>query len=88
MDKLPLNEMTEVTPEEEDLINKGICPDCRAQLYRGPRGGGALNVSCEQGHTFWVAPGFTPERITPKPQRHYFARAGIGEAPANDSGAS
>jgi hypothetical protein len=68
VDKLPLTEMTEVTVEEaEQIRNQGICPDCGERLFKGPRGGGALNVSCPQGHTFWVALGFTPERITPKP---------------------
>lgn len=55
-----------VTKQEERIIRQGTCPDCGLLLYKGPRGGLALNVGCVNGHKFWVAGPFTPERITPK----------------------
>lgn len=57
-----------LTLEEAEKLDAGICPDCGGQLYRGPRGGLALNVKCDKGHTFWVAPPFTPERLTTRPK--------------------
>lgn len=60
--------MDKLTLEETAILDTGKCPDCDGQLYKGPRGGLAMNVACDKGHTFWVAPlPFTPERITPKP---------------------
>ncbi len=59
--------MEKLTEKESKILREGKCPDCGKQLYKGPRGGLAINVQCENGHTFWVAPLFTPERITPKP---------------------
>lgn len=55
-----------LTPEEIAILEVGKCPDCGEQLYRVARGGLTENVTCEQEHKFQVAPGFTPERITPK----------------------
>jgi len=59
--------MEKLTPEETAILDSGECPDCGGQLYKGPRGGLAMNVRCDKGHTFWIAGPFTPERITPKP---------------------
>ncbi len=55
-----------LTNEETAILNTGKCPDCGTQLYKGPRGGGAMNVRCENKHLFWVAPPFTPERLYTK----------------------
>lgn len=56
----------ELTPEETAILNTGKCPDCGEQLYKGPKGGLAMNVKCDKGHLFWVAPPFTPKRLLRK----------------------
>ena len=55
-----------LTLEEASKLYKGICPLCESQLHKGPRGGLAMNVRCEKGHLFWVAPPFTPELLGSK----------------------
>lgn len=55
-----------LTEEEVRLIDQGKCPKCEdhRQLYKGPRGGLALNISCDAGHLFWVPPlPFMPEYL-------------------------
>ena len=44
--------------EEIKLIDQGKCPKCEKheQLYKGPREGLAIYVSCDAGHLFWVPP--------------------------------
>ena len=56
-----------LTEEEVKLLDVGKCPVCKEQLYKGPRGGLAMNVACNAGHTFWVAPlPFEPEYLGQK----------------------
>lgn len=46
--------------EENEKLNQGICPKCGSTHFvEGPRGGMALNIACENGHRFWFAPPFT-----------------------------
>ena len=47
-----------LTQEEQKLIDKGKCPKCptHGQLYKGPKEGLAINVSCDEGHLFWIPP--------------------------------
>jgi len=51
-----------LSKEEDEKLKSGNCPKCGNQHFiKGPRGGGALNIACENGHRFWFAPPFTSE---------------------------
>jgi len=51
-----------LTKEEDALLKGGVCPKCKSERFvRGPRGGGAVNIACENGHRFWYGPPFTSE---------------------------
>ena len=51
-----------LSKEENDKLNQGGCPKCGSKYFvKGPRGGGAVNIACENGHRFWFAPPFTAE---------------------------
>jgi len=51
-----------LSEEENGKLNHGGCPKCGSTHFvKGPRGGGALNIACENGHRFWFAPPFTAE---------------------------
>lgn len=53
-----------LTEAEVDALDKGECPKCQKQLRKGPKAGLAINVSCDDGHCFWVPPApFTPEYL-------------------------
>lgn len=44
--------------EEVKLLDQGKCPKCpeHEQLFKGPKEGLAVNVSCYAGHLFWIPP--------------------------------
>ena len=44
----------QLTEEEIKLLDAGKCPKCQEQLAKGPKEGLAINVSCDNGHLFWV----------------------------------
>jgi hypothetical protein len=49
----------ELTPEEDEKLKAGGCPKCGSTHFvKGPSGGNAINVACENGHRFWFAPPF------------------------------
>jgi hypothetical protein len=51
-----------LTKEDELILWQGKCPVCGSEHFiKGPRGGGAINIVCENGHRFWVGWPFTPE---------------------------
>jgi len=58
-------ELIKLKGVEIEQLRQGRCPDCGEQLYKGPRGGIAMNVSCAHNHIFCVTPGlvFPPERV-------------------------
>ena len=47
-----------LTEEEVRMVEDGKCPKCKEHLtlYKGPRVGLAINVSCDAGHIFWIPP--------------------------------
>lgn len=59
--------MTSMTSEKlseegNKKLNRGICPKCNSTHFvKGPQGGSALNIACENGHRFWFGPPFTAE---------------------------
>jgi len=55
-----------LTEEEIRYLDEGKCPICEDHrpLYKGPKGGLAINVSCDAGHLFWVPiPPWLPEYL-------------------------
>ncbi len=55
-------ETGKLAKEDNDKLDKGICPLCDSERFvEGPSGGMATNIACENGHRFWVAPPFTAE---------------------------
>jgi len=51
-----------LNPEDNRKLNNGKCPKCDSEHFvEGPRGGGTVNIACENGHRFWFAPPFTSE---------------------------
>lgn len=59
--------METVTKREQELLNKGICPDCNGQRFlEGPHGGLAVNIQCANTNCearFNIRWPFTPERL-------------------------
>ena len=54
--------MEKLTPEDDKLLKGGECPKCHSKHFvEGPRGGLAVNITCENGHRFWFSPPFTSE---------------------------
>lgn len=52
----------ELTPEEDKKLKAGICPKCGSTRFiKGPEGGNARNIACENGHRFWFDLDFTCE---------------------------
>lgn len=51
--------------EAQGRQSSGRCPDCGSErFYRGPQGGGALNVKCAGcGAFWWFAPPFEMRKI-------------------------
>jgi len=47
-----------LTEEECKLLDQGKCCKCpkAPQLYKGPKDGLAVLVSCDAGHLFWIPP--------------------------------
>jgi len=55
-----------LTEEEVQLLDQGKCPKCpeHGQLYKGPKSGLAIGVSCDAAHLFWIPPPpFLPEYL-------------------------
>lgn len=54
--------LEKLTEEEDAKLKSHKCPKCGSPHFvEGPRGGGAINIACENGHRFWYAPPFTSE---------------------------
>lgn len=54
--------MEKLNKAGDKKLKSGICPKCDSTHFvKGPRGGGALNIACENGHRFWFAPPSTSE---------------------------
>ena len=49
-----VGEGEQLTEEGVKLLDAGKCPKCQEQLTKGPKEGLAINVSCSNGHLFWV----------------------------------
>jgi len=55
-------EIGKLNKQDEQTLRSGKCPGCGSEHFvEGPRGGGAVNIACENGHRFWFAPPFTSE---------------------------
>ena len=59
--ELPLGKLSKA---DDTLLNVGQCPfpGCGSlHFYQGPRGGGAVNIFCGNGHRYWYSPPFPSE---------------------------
>jgi len=55
-------EIGKLTKEDEATLRTGKCPACGSEHFvKGPSGGFAVNIACENGHRYWMAGPFTPE---------------------------
>ncbi len=63
---------TELSKADDAKLKAGVCPKCGSKRFvKGPEGGLAVNIACENGHRFWYSPPFTSKyQGTIKVEKH------------------